>query len=180
MRQHTYSRYRPQLARQAATTQRIDFSETKLPMRDVAQRYGIEVDARGNCKCPFHNDHDPSMKLYDGARGWYCWVCNEGGDAVDFVQKLFSLSAPDAAKKICADFGLSATTSPQAQSEYLRRRAVERRELEAFRSEYNVNHKERRDFLRMERPSPEIAGEYGALMGRMEYLDYWFEQNPWR
>ena len=38
---------------------------------------------------------------------YYCFGCEEKGDAVDYVAKMFGLSLKDAAIKICEDFGLS-------------------------------------------------------------------------
>lgn len=77
-----------------------------VPMIDVARMYGFEPDRSGNICCPFHNDKRPSLHIYDGIRGWHCFTCNEGGDPVDFVKKLFGLSFRDACKKLNSDFGL--------------------------------------------------------------------------
>ena len=29
----------------------------------AAERYGLKVERNGMCKCPFHNDRNPSMKV---------------------------------------------------------------------------------------------------------------------
>jgi hypothetical protein len=43
------------------------------------------VSEHGYARCPLHDDHVPSLKLYDEARdGWYCWACARGGDLVEF------------------------------------------------------------------------------------------------
>ncbi|MCA9005130.1 MAG: DNA primase [Planctomycetaceae bacterium] len=39
------------------------------------------------CLCPFHNDHNPSLKVYPDRETWRCWVCNTGGDCFEWVQK---------------------------------------------------------------------------------------------
>ena len=31
--------------------------------RQAAERYGIRVERNGMCRCPFHDDSTPSMKL---------------------------------------------------------------------------------------------------------------------
>ena len=77
-----------------------------VPMREVAAMYGFEADRTGNIRCPFHNDKKPSMHIYDGTRGWWCFVCNEGGDVIDFTKRYFNLSFMDACKKLNADFNL--------------------------------------------------------------------------
>lgn len=55
-------------------------------MRDVLNRYGIKVNNKGFCHCPFHSEKTPSMKIYPD--GFYCWGCNKGGDVIDFVQQM--------------------------------------------------------------------------------------------
>ena len=35
--------------------------------RQAAERYGVKVNHSGMCRCPFHNDRNPSMKLYEKA-----------------------------------------------------------------------------------------------------------------
>jgi len=37
--------------------------------------------------CPFHEDHDPSLRVYPDRQTYKCWVCNEGGDVFSWIQK---------------------------------------------------------------------------------------------
>ena len=40
----------------------------------------------GYARCPLHDDHVPSLKLYDEPRdGWYCWACARGGDVIEYA-----------------------------------------------------------------------------------------------
>jgi hypothetical protein len=40
-------------------------------------------------RCPFHaGDRDPSLTVYEPPRGWWCFGCQRGGDAVTFVAEL--------------------------------------------------------------------------------------------
>ena len=59
---------------------------------------------RGFIACPFHGETVGSLKLYDNT--FYCFGCHAGGDAVDFVGRLFSLSPAEAAARINDDFAL--------------------------------------------------------------------------
>ena len=80
----------------------------QVTMRDVAERYGFAVSTRTRkILCPFHNDSKPSMQIYPGNKGYFCFVCNEGGSVIDFVMKYFGLSYVDAIKKLNDDFHLS-------------------------------------------------------------------------
>jgi DNA primase len=37
--------------------------------------------------CPFHDDHNPSMRVYSDRQSFKCWSCGEGGDCFSFVMK---------------------------------------------------------------------------------------------
>jgi hypothetical protein len=40
----------------------------------------------GYARCPLHDDHIPSLKLYDEpGDGWYCWACARGGDPIEYA-----------------------------------------------------------------------------------------------
>ena len=83
-----------------------------LTMSEVAEHYGIIANSAGVANCPFHQDSTPSFKIYPGSRGWYCFGCAEGGDVIDFVQKLFKIDFPKAVRKLNEDFGLNLPISP--------------------------------------------------------------------
>ena len=74
--------------------------------------------------CPFHDDHNPSMRVYPERQSWRCWVCNEGGDCFSWVQRLdhvefregleilaqrAHLEMPKSARRTAADEGLGKT-----------------------------------------------------------------------
>ena len=75
--------------------------------RQAAKAYGLEVDVHGMALCPFHDDHHPSLKL---DQRFYCFGCGASGDVIDFTARLFGISLKDAARKLSADFGISAET----------------------------------------------------------------------
>lgn len=77
----------------------------RLTMTDVLTHYGYKPNRAKFICCPFHNEKTPSMKIYE--KDYHCFACGEHGDVITFVQKLFSLSFPDALKKIDFDFGLN-------------------------------------------------------------------------
>ena len=60
--------------------------------------------------CPFHADRNPSMKV---DFRFHCFGCGADGDVIDLTAKLFQLSLRQAAEKLAADFGLSATDNFQ-------------------------------------------------------------------
>ena len=69
----------------------------------AAERYGLKVGHGGMCKCPFHNDKNPSMKV---DKRFHCFGCQADGDVISFTSRLFDLKPKDAALKLSVDFGI--------------------------------------------------------------------------
>lgn len=98
-----------------------------VPMREAAERYGIQPDRHGLCCCPFHSEKTPSFKIYPGSGGFYCFGCGAGGDVITFAEKLFGLNAVGAARRLDADFGLglfAGAQSPAPDDARTQRRAA--------------------------------------------------------
>ena len=72
--------------------------------RMAAERYGLQVSRNGMVRCPFHDDTNPSMKLYDDH--YHCFGCQATGDSIHLTAKLFGVSDREAAKKLAEDFGV--------------------------------------------------------------------------
>lgn len=71
--------------------------------RQAAERYGIRVERNGMCRCPFHEDRTPSMKL---DRRYYCFGCGATGDVIDFVSRLRGIGSKEAAILLAQDFAI--------------------------------------------------------------------------
>ena len=71
--------------------------------RQAAERYGIRVERNGMCRCPFHDDSTPSMKL---DRRYYCFGCGAPGDVIDFVSQLRGIGSKEAAILLAQDFAI--------------------------------------------------------------------------
>lgn len=99
--------------RQSGTKPNRIFRAVKdaVTTRQVAEHYGITVSRNGMAICPFHEDHNPSMKL---DRRYHCFGCQADGDVIDFAALLFGIGAPDAARKLATDFGVDETNCGQA------------------------------------------------------------------
>jgi len=57
-----------------------------VSMHEVVQQYGIHIDRKGFCKCPFHNEKTGSMKIYKDS--YHCFGCGANGDIFKFVQQI--------------------------------------------------------------------------------------------
>jgi hypothetical protein len=57
---------------------------------------GREPNGAGKVLCPFHDDRDPSLHLYDGG-SFYCFGCRRGGTIYDFAAHLWFSGEPASA-----------------------------------------------------------------------------------
>ena len=74
----------------------------------AAEKLGIRTRRSGGkayACCLFHTERTPSLCLYPGDGGFYCFGCHAHGDAVALYAQALSLSPLEAAKRVCADFG---------------------------------------------------------------------------
>jgi len=74
----------------------------------AAEKLGIRTRSSGGkayACCLFHAEKTPSLCLYPGNGGFYCFGCHAHGDAIALYARALSLSPQEAAKRVCADFG---------------------------------------------------------------------------
>ena len=69
--------------------------------RQAAERYGVRVGRNGMCRCPFHADKNPSMKV---DRRFHCFGCGADGDVIDFVSRLEQATPKEAALMLARDY----------------------------------------------------------------------------
>lgn len=81
-----------------------------VTVKQAAVLCGLPVTTTWMTRCPFHEDHTPSMKLNDTY--YYCFGCGATGDVIDLTAQLFGLSSFQAARKLAQDFGLSPDKPP--------------------------------------------------------------------
>ena len=121
--------------------------QSRLTTKDVFLHYGFEPDRNGNICCPLHTEKTPSLKIYDGDRGWACFGCHKGGDLISFVREYFGLTFTDAISKINTDFSLGLPIGERIslrkrremerhQKELQEERSLEQRERERLECEY--------------------------------------------
>src|ERR1035441_2134006 len=68
--------------------------KASVSLAGVIMAMGVDLSLEMNGDftglCPFHEDHTPSLSVYNGDQGqkWTCWACLSYGEVFDFVQKL--------------------------------------------------------------------------------------------
>ena len=157
----------------------MDYAAIKaaIPVREAAIRYGLTVGRDGMALCPFHGEKTPSMKIYPGDRGFYCFGCGAGGDVIKFTAMLFDLSSKQAAEKLDEDFGLGLAGKPFNAAAALLREAEERRkrEDEAIRAELMRQLLAKRRCLWTHRFDP--RGRNQTDMQELDYVIDHFEEH---
>lgn len=104
---------------------------------DVAQLYGFHPNRAGFIPCPFHHERTASLKLYPGAKGFYCFGCHTGGSVIDLVAQLYGLDALGAVRRLNDGFHLGLPIdrqqTPQERTEAARAAAKRREVSDAYR-----------------------------------------------
>ena len=107
--------------------------------------------------CPFHDEKSPSFNVTPARGFFYCFGCQEGGDVIDFIQKIDQISFHEAVETLAAKVGIqlryddSGAPMPKSQSNQ-RPRLVEA-------------HKVAAEFF-----SEQLFGAPEAMLGR-QFLD---------
>ncbi|ONI76750.1 DNA primase [Kribbella sp. ALI-6-A] len=72
--------------------------------------------------CPFHDEKSPSFNVTPARGFFYCFGCQEGGDVIDFIQKIDQISFHEAVETLAAKVGIqlrydeSGAPMPKSQS----------------------------------------------------------------
>jgi hypothetical protein len=71
----------------------LDRALLTIPAAEYARALtGRKSNRAGKIACPFHDDQDPSLQLYDDG-SWYCFgACRRGGSIYDFAGLLWGVS----------------------------------------------------------------------------------------
>lgn len=63
-------------------------------------------------RCPWHDDHRPSLTINPVRQTWRCWVCDIGGDVFSLVMRRDGLSFPEALRMLADRAGIRVETLP--------------------------------------------------------------------
>lgn len=119
-----------------------------VTVRQAAEHYGLNVTRSNMCRCPFHSDHTPSMKIYD--KNYHCFGCGAHGDVIDLTAHIFGTSQLEAAKRLNEDFCLRLDMD----------KPVSKREISIIRN----RRKEAEDYAEWERNAWISLSEYYKLL----------------
>jgi DNA primase len=60
--------------------------KSSLNILTVLNHYNLKPNKNGMLKCPFHEDKDPSLKVYTNTNTFNCFGCGKAGDQIEFIQ----------------------------------------------------------------------------------------------
>lgn len=97
--------------------------------RQAADALGLRPDRYGRCQCPMHNGKDRNLKLYDGDKGYFCYVCHSGGDVIDLVRNVNGCGLKEAVAWLDSAFHLGLDVGAPTDDKRLReaRKAADER-----------------------------------------------------
>ena len=83
----------------------VDIAELKArhPLGDAVEAAGVVLRGKGRVRqgvCPFHQEAEGSFTVYADTEKFYCFGCGAGGDVLDFVQRMESLTLPEAIRRL--------------------------------------------------------------------------------
>ncbi|MDR1412974.1 MAG: DNA primase [Actinomycetes bacterium] len=81
----------------------------------------VDLKPRGRAEhwgcCPFHNERTPSFKVDADTGLWYCFGCQEHGDAFAYLMKTENMSFPEAVEELARRANITLTVDPQAAAQ---------------------------------------------------------------
>lgn len=89
----------------------FDLKERVRSAVDIVDVIGatLELQPQGRnfvARCPWHNDHRPSMTVNQERQTWKCWPCDIGGDVFSFVMRRDGVDFPAAIRTLAEVAGI--------------------------------------------------------------------------
>lgn len=99
---------------------------------DAWEAYGNAPIKRGFVSCIYHSEKTPSMRIYDGARGFFCFSCSTGGDVIKLTADLLGLTPVEALRRLNADFNIGLDLDKPPDQGAIHRAQERKRAIESF------------------------------------------------
>jgi DNA primase len=90
-----------------STIDKFTLIKDSIPLVQAIEYYGLHPIKKGKyywIKCPFHNDKNPSLAIYEDS--FHCFGCGAHGDVIDFVARYFNLEPLEAVYRLAEDFNV--------------------------------------------------------------------------
>ncbi len=84
--------------------------KARHPLGDAVEAAGVRLRGRGRVRqgvCPFHDEAEGSFTVYEDSQRFWCFGCGDGGDVLDFIRHMDSLTLPEAIARLDGSPGLA-------------------------------------------------------------------------
>ena len=86
--------------------------KSHLSILTVLGHYHLQPNKNSLIKCPFHDDKDPSLKIYTNTNTFNCFGCSKAGDVIEFIQLKENCSKHEAIMKAKSLASIDTTIPP--------------------------------------------------------------------
>jgi DNA primase len=134
----------------------------------VGEHVSLKAAGVGSMKglCPFHDEKSPSFHVRPQVGLWHCFGCDEGGDVIDFVQRIDHLTFTEAVERLAARVGVQLRYEDDAGG-----RSPDRQERVGQRQRLIEAHRVAAQFY-----SEQLAGSPDAATGRQFLAERGFDR----
>lgn len=118
------------------------------------------------CKCPFHNETDASLVVYNDSQSFYCFGCQTAGDVITFVRTIEHLDYMSTIHLLAdrANMKVPEQSGKQAQADSNRKKVVEINKLTArffYDQLFSDEGKKALEYLKKRKMSSKTIGRFG-------------------
>lgn len=151
-----------------------DEIKQSVSMREVVERYGIHIDRKGFCCCPFHKEKTGSMKIYKDS--YNCFGCGANGDIFSFVMGMENCDFKTAYKALGGSYRQQSDHQRNLYHYHLQKRKEDEiKRLQRIEQEKKEVTEEIRMQKLFKKLSPVFSDDWCEAVNRLEYLFYKLE-----
>jgi DNA primase catalytic core len=91
--------------------EKIERIKRDVDLAALVRAKGVKLKKNGKSyfgRCPFHDDHNPSLSINPLTNLWQCFGCGAGGDVIRFIEMFDQVDFKEAVKRL-TDNGFKAT-----------------------------------------------------------------------
>ena len=151
-----------------------DELKQSVSMRELVERYGIHIDRKGFCCCPFHKEKTGSMKIYKDS--YNCFGCGANGDIFSFVMGMENCDFKTAYKALGGSYRQQSDHQRNLYHYHLQKRKEDEiKRLQRIEQEKKEVIEEIRMNKLFKKLSPVFSDDWCEAVIRLEYLFYKLE-----
>lgn len=151
-----------------------DEIKQSVSMREVVERYGIHIDRKGFCCCPFHKEKTASMKIYKSS--YNCFGCGANGDVFSFLMGMEHCDFKTAYKSLGGSYRQQSDHQRNLYHYHLQKRKEDEiKRLQRIEQEKKEVIEEIRMQKLFKKLSPVFSDDWCEAVNRLEYLFYKLE-----